>query len=346
MSTGLLAYSGIITKTKAMSATLLTEQDYNKIVSCSSVSEVIAFLKEHRGYRSLFKDMDMGVHRGEIEHELIHALEMMYTKIYRFSPAKKRKAVQIFFCRFEVLVIRLCLRRIIKEEQVIDLSFFEEFFQKHSKLNLEKMMNQQTIEGFVESLKGTDYYQVLTEVEYIEKPTLFDYQTRLDVYYYERIWKMKDTCMSKKERSAYTDIVGRNIDILNVMWIYRFKTYFNTDNGKIMRSIIPIHYKLTKKMIAKMVAAESVAELNEIVVKSPYRKLFREEITCEEIEAAYQKYLYKVYQTQARQNPMSIIPVEYFLYLKEREIDKLTTALECVRYHLPAEKSLAILAKL
>ena len=74
--------------------------------------------------------------------------------------------------------------------------------------------------------------------------------------------------------------------------------------------------------------------------------MFREEITCEEIEAAYQKYLYKVYQTQARQNPMSIIPVEYFLYLKEREIDKLTTALECVRYHLPAEKSLAILAKL
>ncbi len=346
MSAGLLNYSGIITKTKAMSASLLTEKDYEKVIGFETVQDIISFLKEHPGYQQIFKDMDTGIHRGDIEHELIHSLQMAYAKLYRFASIKQRRAIQIFFCRFEVIVIRLCLQGIMNEEAILDLSMFEEFFKRHSKLNLLAMTSQSSIGGLIEVLKGTDYYQVLKEVECIDKPSLFDYETRLDIYYFEQMWKLKDKFLSKKENAVYTDIIGRNIDILNLMWIYRFKTYFNTDNGKIMRSIIPIHYKLSKKIVADMVATETITELNEMIKRGPYRKLFGEEINCKEMEAGYQRYLYKIYQTHARQNPMSIIPVEYFLYLKERELDKLTTALECVRYHLPSDRSRSILEKL
>jgi V/A-type H+-transporting ATPase subunit C len=35
-----------------------------------------------------------------------------------------------------------------------------------------------------------------------------------------------------------------------------------------------------------------------------------------------------------RKYPNSMAPVDYYLYLKEMEIDKLTTVLECIRYKL------------
>lgn len=343
---GLLAYSGIITKIKAMSKNLLMEDDYEKIISFGSVSEIITFLKEHEGYRDIFQNVDVGIHRGDIEHELIHSLQLSYAKIFRFANIRQRKAIQIFFCRFEVAIIKLCLQGILKDESGIDLSLFQDFFERHSKLDINAIMNQDTVEGLVEALKGTDYYRILKKVESIAEPTLFDYETRLDIYYFERVWKMKDKYLSKKENEAYTDIMGKNIDLLNLVWIYRFKTYFDTDNGKILRSIIPIHYKLSKEMVSQLVAAENASQLRELIAKGPYRKLFPEGITPEKLEAEYQKYLYKVYRVWVRTNPISIIPIEYFLYLKERELDKLTTALECVRYRLPAERSLAILEKL
>ncbi len=343
---GLLTYSGIITKSKAMESTLLTDDDFERIINLSSVTDIISYLKEHKGYRQIFRDTDIGIHRGEIEHELIHSLRLTYAKLYRFARVKQRKSIQIFFCRFEVQIIKLCLQGVIQRQSTVDLSLFKDFFERHSNIKLDRLMNQDTIEGLVEALKGTDYYMILKDVSNIVDPTLFDYETRLDVYYYEKMWKMKDKFLSKRECKVYTDIMGQNIDLLNLMWIYRFKTYFDTDNGKIMRSIIPIHYKISKKKVADMVATESIQELNDMIASGPYRKLFGEEISSQNIEICYQKYISKVYHAQARKNPMSLIPIEYFLYLKERELDKLTTALECVRYSLPADQSLAILAKL
>ena len=39
--------------------------------------------------------------------------------------------------------------------------------------------------------------------------------------------------------------------------------------------------------------------------------------------------------------PYSVASIYTYLYLKEEEIDKLTTALECIRYGLPRSETLA-----
>ena len=64
----LLAYSGIVTKVRAMQAKLLTDEDFQNIAAFHTVTEVAAYLKEHPGYRNVLADMDENrLHRGEIE---------------------------------------------------------------------------------------------------------------------------------------------------------------------------------------------------------------------------------------------------------------------------------------
>lgn len=61
----ILAYSGLVTKVRAMQAKLLTREDFEKIASMHSVPEIVAFLKEKPAYREHFAAMDESmIHRG------------------------------------------------------------------------------------------------------------------------------------------------------------------------------------------------------------------------------------------------------------------------------------------
>ena len=50
MAGGLLEYSGLVTKTKAMRARLLGADDYTAISEYESVTDFIAFLREQPAY--------------------------------------------------------------------------------------------------------------------------------------------------------------------------------------------------------------------------------------------------------------------------------------------------------
>ena len=88
----LLAYSGIVTKVRAMQAKLLTDEDFQNIAAFHTVTEVAAYLKEHPGYRNVLADMDENrLHRGEIEKLLVQSLYSDYTRLYRFSGMDQKK---------------------------------------------------------------------------------------------------------------------------------------------------------------------------------------------------------------------------------------------------------------
>ncbi len=337
--------SGIVTKARAIKSHVLSDRDFEKIISMNSVSEILSFLKEHEGYKELFREMDTDSSRRLIEHELSHLLQLIYAKLYRFAGKRQRNTIRIYFYRFEITVLKMCLQGIIRKEEITaDLSLTIDFFKKHSDIDLEKALEAKTIEGLLEVLKDTAYYSVIQDVHQLVNPALFDYETRLDIFHYRRLWKMKDEVLKGRERKAFEDIFGREIDLLNISWIYRYKTAFDTDSGKIIKSIIPIHYKLSKNQVADMVMSENIQVLNEMVHKGPYQKLFPEEnIRKEDVEMCERIYVEKIYHKYAKKYAFSIIPILYLLRMKEREVDKLTTAIECVRYKLPIEQSMEIL---
>ena len=52
------------------------------------------------------------------------------------------------------------------------------------------------------------------------------------------------------------------------------------------------------------------------------------------MEQMYEDCLYHLYTADRRQNPYSIASINMYLFLKEEELRKLTTAMECIRYGL------------
>lgn len=67
MSDNLLEYSGLVTKTKAMSGRLLKEADYARLMEYETVDAFLDFLKESYGYAPIFAARDEIAHRGQVE---------------------------------------------------------------------------------------------------------------------------------------------------------------------------------------------------------------------------------------------------------------------------------------
>lgn len=333
MSTS-LSYSGINTKIKAMHPRLISEEDFEKISSFETVADLISYLKKHPGYQSLFQMYDeKAVHRREAERVLINSLYLDYTRIYRFANDEQRKDLELYFFRYEVNVLKACIRLIKTNENAYDLSLFHLFFTKHSQIDVNKLSASRSMDEYINNLKGTQYYPLLSRMSSKSGLSSFDYEMALDVYYFTKSWQLKDKILDGKTREAFTYRIGTEIDLLNIMWIYRSKRMYDMGAADIFTYLIPVNYKLTKAQLSRLVAAMTLDEFMNILNTTRYNS-FAASLKNGTMEREYQRIMNKIYQYHMTHYPNSMAAANYYLFRKDLEIKRLTTALECIRYRL------------
>ena len=338
----ILVYSGIVTKIRAMEARLLTPEQFEEIANLHTVPEVYSYLKDHSAYADVLDEIDEDrLHRGDIEKVLIQSLYRDYTKIYRFSSLEQRKFLKLYLKRYEIDLINYCFRIVINHyTEPFDLNYKRPFFDRCSQISIEKLITSRTTDELVENLKNTEYYEPLHKLRDSQAVTLFDYDLALDLYYFTTLWKNRKKVLRKKELAIFTRDCGSKIDLLNLQWIYRAKKYYKMAAADIYSLLIPIHYKISVDLIKELAEAADLEEFYAAVRKSTYARHydFEQKLT---IDQMYADCLYHLYTVDRRRNPYSIAAVNTYLFLKEEELRKLTTAMECIRYSLSPGETLA-----
>ena len=338
----LLAYSGIVTKVRAMEGKLLTPGQFEKIAGLGSVPEIVEYLKKNTAYVDVLETLsEEQIHRGNIEKVLVQSLYHDYTKLYRFCGQKQRRFMKLVMKSYEIDLINYCFRIVINHyKQPFDLGYKQPFFDRYSQVSIEKLITSRTTDELVENLKGTEYYEPLRKLRDSQNVTLYDYDLTLNLYYFTSIWKEQKKVLKKDELELFMRDCGSKIDMLNMQWIYRAKKYYNMKPADIYLLLIPIHYKLSTEMAKEMVEAPGLTEFQAVVDRTTYARHynFHQNLTIEQMYADCLHYLYTV---DRRRNPYSIAVVNTYLFLKEEEIKKLTTAMECVRYSLTPGETLA-----
>lgn len=339
-----MAYSGIVTKVRAMQGKLLTAEDFDHIASMKSVLDIVSYLKEKPAYSGLFDQMDESLyHRGNIEKILYQSLYNDYTRLFRFGGLEQKKFLKLYLKRYETDVINYCLRIVFNHyDKPFDLNYKKEFFDRYSQISIDRLITSKNIDELVDNLKGTEYYPPLTKIRESQAATLFDYDLALELYYFTTMWKAKSRIFKKKELDIFTRDFGSKIDLLNIQWIYRAKKYYNMLPPDIYALTIPIHYRISAEEFKKLVETPSADEFMNQLKDTVYARKYDFE-QKKTIERMYKECLYKRYISDQRREPYSIASITTYLFLKEEEIDKLTTALECVRYGLTRGETLRYL---
>lgn len=338
----LLAYSGTTTKIRAIKSRLLKERDYEELAAMKNVTEALSYLKQKPAYRELFGGTDESqLHRNEVENMLVFSVYADFQKIYRFSNISQRGFLDLYFGRYEIAILKRYMRMMFDHRSVRqDLTIFTDFFNRHSKINLDKVASSQKIEEFVENLKGSIYYQPLKRLSNIKTPTLWDYEMAMDLFYFRWFWEKGEALFkSKEDRKFFEEGYGVKIDLLNMQWIVRAKKYYHMDGPDVYAMMIPVQYHLKKEDIHRMVESASLDELNGAVLRTYYGRKY-DFLNIETMDESYGKIRHMVQSRNAKNNPYSPAIMISYLYEKEHEIDKLTMALECVRYGLPQNETL------
>ncbi|HWT75222.1 MAG TPA: V-type ATPase subunit [Mobilitalea sp.] len=333
-----ISYSGINTKVKAMSQKLINKGDLQKISNLEAVADFIAYLKKHPGYHDLFQKYDeREIHRGQAERVFINGLYLDYTKIFRFADDWQRKDLELIFFRYEVNVLKACIRLIHNNDSAYDLSLFHPFFTKHSQIDVNKLSASRSMEEYINNLRGTQYYNMLAKMSSKSGLSSFDYEMALDVYYFTKSWKLKDKILTGNNQKAFTYRLGIEIDLLNIMWIYRSKKMYDMGASDIFTYLIPINYKLSVAQLSKLIGAVTLEEFMHLLSGTKYKD-FAAHLKNGTMEQEYARIINKIYLYNMTRYPASMTVVNYYLFRKDREIGILTSALECIRYGLDLKK--------
>lgn len=338
---GVMSYSGIVTKIKAMQAKLLTDEDFETIAGMHNVPEVIEFLKEQPSYGRYVDQLDDSLyHRRYVEKVLVQSLYDDYTRVFRFAGSVQKKFMKFYIKRYEVDLISQCLRLVFNHyDWSFDLDYKKEFFNNYSQLSLDKMITSKNIDELIDNLKDTEYYDSLNRVRESGAKTLFDYELVLDLYSFTTIWKSRRRTLKKKEFEVFTRDMGTSIDLMNLQWIYRAKKYYNMLPADIYAITIPIHYRLKLDDFKALVETAGVEEFQAKVGDTYYAHKYHFD-QGKTLERLYHECMKNLYLADRRSNPYSVASINTYFFLKEDEIYKLTTVLECIRYGLTSRETL------
>lgn len=155
--------------------------------------------------------------------------------------------------------------------------------------------------------------------------------------YFRSMWKIKDKYLSKNEQKIIAQCFGTRMDMLNLQWICRSKKFYQLEPGEIYAMLISIQLHLTKKEINRMVEAESLDILYGLIEGSWYGRTGLVHLDeNQDLDQLSHDIIDRIYQKTSRKDPYSIAILNSYLYFKEREIERIITTIEKIRYGLGA----------
>lgn len=333
-------YCAVSSKLKAMHSLYLSESDYNILLTKKTVPEVCSYLKNNTGYSQVLENVDdRAIHRLDLEMFLNNELKKEYIRMYKFVGQRDRKMLYLWFMRSEVEFLKRAVHCIYNgEDNDIEIlpNTVSDFFKKHTKIDIDAVGKMKNFDDLIKACENTVYYEVLTRSSKIDADA-FSVTMRLDSFYYRGLWKAKDSYLDKAERNVFEEYAGRDIDALNILWIYRSRKYFNVDKEMIYTYLIPVRYKLKESHIRDMVESDDEQSFFAAVSQTPYSMLFDGVDKGFFAEECYQKMIYRTAKRIYKNYPMSMSSVFAYFRLKEIELDNLQTIIEGVRYSFDAD---------
>lgn len=336
-------YNAINAKVKAMKRHLLKYEDYEMLSMLGSVEEVGQKLMEYPAYHDVLSQLEgVEIHRNLLEHKINMALADDFSRIYNFiGDYRTRKYLNAFFLSFEIQIINILLCMVYDERDIpYSIPEMREIFGDKLNIDVSKLMKSKTVSELIDNLQGTYFYSMLVDVYKKDDSSLFKLEMQLDLFYYMHLWRLQKKYLDKKNLVIMERIKGIEVDLRNIMWVYRLKKFYNIEASQIYAYLIPINYKLKISQLSRMAEAATEEILMNEIQQSPYGTAFSD---FTQIEQVFYREMFKEYRKAEATNPSSLAVTVGYMYHKEVELKNITALLECVRYKMTPEQIMGYL---
>jgi V/A-type H+-transporting ATPase subunit C len=312
----------------------LTQEDYEQLLSKTSVAEIAAYLKHSTAYDRVLSDISENtVHRGQLEKLLTHASEWGFIRLTHFLDARDKRFIRIYVLENEIELLKQMIRVVLVNDLVFTDLSVNPYFLKYYTFDPYKLAEAQNLTEFLEMLKNTAYHALLAQFfEDSGDLDMFKVEMVLDTYFYRMYWKAVKKRLDGQDRKAVMRAVGGDVDMLNILWILRCKKFFNIPKELIYSFILPVNYRVPKERLVAMVESAALGDAREIVAGTAYSALLEGDYAY--LEQMYQTLSAAIMGKIARYNSFSIVRVLHYIKRKDAEISNLIRIIEGVRYNI------------
>ena len=336
-------FSAMNTKVMALEGKLLKKKDYNNLLLQNNVGDLIGYLKDHTAYREVLETID--IHSFKIEElELIlrRHIVRQYKKLTHYLTGHYKKLFKALLKRYEIEDIKLYLRAIMRNE---DLSNIKDLI-ICSDMDYMKLSRSKGLEDFIENLKGKQYHKLLKP--YLEEEPnrrLFYMEMVLDRLYFKE-FSTEAAKLDAEDRIALGELLGKNVDLLNLQWIYRGLRFYKVAPEELINYALPGGYHLNYSKIKDLCYSKNEDELITKMLDSKYGFLFDNKDTLEIfMERRIQRYLYFLLLEFKRREKMNIIESMVYVHLLEYETRDIISIIEAIKYKMEPEESMKFLIR-
>ena len=331
---GMSQYSAVATKIRGMRSHLLKIDEYAALAAKPSVRDIVSYLKNHPSYKEALAEIDPdNMRRETFERLLMHSIFLDFGKISHFLDQKQKRFLDVYATHYDLRLLNNIIREIFNPHtDPVDLSVYKEMYSASHNLDFDKVIGARSIDELLRGLAGSIYYEpVKTVHDTLENAVLFDYETALNRFYFSYFWEELDRFHSQFDKETLLGVHGFEIDMLNMIWIYRAKAYYKCSAKDIYRFIIPAYPKLKPRQVSDMIAAQSVDDLMKIISSTSYRKYIDPQDPSS-MEQAYEQGMSRINNKNRKDYPYSFAVIEAYLFDKRTEVERLIKIAESVRY--------------
>ncbi len=328
-----LKYPSINTKLKAMYSNKLSIDEFSELIKQPDSERALLYLKSIKeDFKSLPEDAD----RIEIETQLDKNLIKDIQKIERLLSDNSKYYLKIFLSKYEIRCIKSVFRKIysrsILDEELDNVGIWtNSIFKEINGIN-----NVTDFEEFLNLIKKTPYYKIF--MPYIGKDikdiNIFQIENQLDIIYFKTMMKIS----IDKKNLVLKDNIGTQIDLENIVWIYRTKKYYHFSEEEIRKTIVDYFYKISKEDIIKLINSSDYNEFEKVLSNTVYKKL----VTGNEkkLEQMVSIYLYEKDKKIFRRNMFDVNFIYAYIDIVDAENNDITNIIEGIRFNLKREEIL------
>ena len=163
----------VLTKARSKFGNRLTEKDYQSLLACQSVGEIMSYLKNNTHYSKALTDVsEREIHRGRLEALLRQNLFYEFDSLCRYDSSVSSGLSSYIISTLEVEQIIRFLILLSSNSTDKFIYQFPGYISKHTEIDVNKLANAKNYEEFLNATQSSQFYDILKQFSPDEKNRL------------------------------------------------------------------------------------------------------------------------------------------------------------------------------
>ncbi len=333
------ASNAVLALSRAFYGKRLTERQYTDLLSCKTINEIASYLRTRTAYSEAFENVPTTNFTANSLEEVAqkHSFNR-FISICRYELAIGNEFYKYFIVKTEIEQILGCTLLMLggnKEEYLMNVG---SFFDRHLTIDLYALGRANSLEEMAKVLEKTQYGKIFKDCLLNPERNYLTFELAFDTYFEKFQDELIEKCFKRSEKSEMREIVCRFFDKMFITKQLRI-TQFYTGSLNLSNLVVPSSVRMTlfsEKQVKQLLAARTKKEIDEVLLKSPYKKCVKNEDG--ETEKELYNDFYRFCKKHIRFSSEPAVVMYCYLFLAENEVKNIVHIIEGVKYNIAQEE--------